>query len=79
MWHFETATETFLIQMVRPGEYELWLNDRLLGVYPDCASAARDVHLHSTGDPVWDCDEHPETPAKIQDWLPGEPENHIQE
>ncbi len=79
MWHYETTTETFLIQMVRPGEYELWMNHRLLGIYSDCASAALDVYACSTGDPKWDRKEHPDAPAKIEDWLPGEPETYIRE
>ncbi len=76
MWHFETRTETFLIQMARPGEYELWLNHKLLGTYPDGNSAAQTVYVCATGDSIWDDQPHAGVPSDIKGWLPGEPDGY---
>jgi len=76
MWHYETTTETFLIQMARPGEYELWLNHRLMGTYPNCEIAAHEACTcmmnWANGKKV----QRHTLPTSIAEWKPGEPEGY---
>jgi hypothetical protein len=77
MWYFETETHVFLIQMARPGEYELWLNHRLLDSFSDPDAAAKSVLLGETGELTWDGQPHVEIPTGLEAWLPGVPEGYL--
>jgi len=74
MWHFETKTHAFLIQMVRPGEYELWLNHQLVGRFSDPRTAAKNVRSGKTGDFTWDAKLAKQAPRDLMEWLLGQPE-----
>jgi hypothetical protein len=76
MWYYETTTDTFLIHMERPGEFELWHNHRLVKTYVDCESAAKEVFRKCTGDEAWDETLHEDIPKSLSEWLPGEPQGY---
>jgi hypothetical protein len=73
MWYYETKTDTFLIHMERPGEFELWHNHRLIKSYSDCESAAQDVFMRCMQDETWN---NAEIPKDLSEWLPGEPQGY---
>ncbi len=77
MWHFETETHVFLIEMIRPGDYELWLNHHLLAHFPDPDTAAKSVLVGETGEVTWDGQPHQEIPTGLEAWLPGMPEGYL--
>ncbi len=79
MWHFETDTHVFLIQMARPGEYELWLNHELLTHFPDPDAAVKTVLAGETGQVTWDKQPHKKIPVDLEAWLPGMPEDYLPE
>jgi hypothetical protein len=73
MWYYETTTDTFLIHMERPGEFELWHNHRLISTYPDCDTAAQEVFNKCTQNETL-ADE--DIPKDLSQWLPGEPQGY---
>ena len=76
MWYFETETHVFVIQMARPGEYELWFDHRLLEHFPDPDAAAKSVLIGETGVAAWDKQAHQAIPTGLEAWLPGLPEGY---
>jgi len=79
MWHFETETHVFLIQMARPGEYELWFDHRFLNRFPDPNAAAKSVLVGKTGEKAWDARPHEQIPTGLDAWMPGIPEGYLPE
>ncbi len=73
MWYYETTTDTFLIHMERPGEYELWHNHCLVQTYADCESAAQDVYEKCTHNQSL---QNEDVPKDLSEWLPGEPQGY---
>ncbi len=73
MWYYETKTDTFLIYMERPGQFELWHNHHLVNTYSNCESAAKEVFVKCTKDETWN---NEDIPKNLSEWLPGEPQGY---
>jgi len=69
MWRYRTDAGTFRIRPGSAGEYELWLNDELLGECADPNQAAQHVRSHTTGHTGWDCRQTGDAPEDIQGWV----------
>ncbi len=79
MWHFECEYHTLVIEMMRPGEYGLSLDHRLLGSYPNPKAAAKDVPCGKACRLMGNCACGREIPLSLTDWQPGQPRNYFPE
>ena len=68
MWRYRTDIGTFWIRKNIAGEYELWLNEDLLGACGDAAEAARRVSNCTTGYSGWDCRGQVKEPQNLKGW-----------
>ena len=79
MWHFECGSHTLVIEMVRPGEYALLVDHRLLGCYSRPTVAAKNLPCAKTGESAWNCTCDRQIPLSLTDWEAGAPCNYFAE
>ncbi len=68
MWRYRSEIGTFGIRRGESGEYELWLNENLLGACDGPDQAARHVATCTTGFTGWDCKGSVKEPNSLNGW-----------